>query len=79
MSAVTFELPEELVARVRRVAAEQDLSFEDALADAVSRWVAASEEREYLRARAERGRKVDIKAVLSNSPDVEPDESDRIE
>ena len=79
MSALTLDLPDDVLVRARRVASERQLPLEQIVADAVARFVAEWEDRPYLLARAERGRHVDIKAILAKASDVEPEPGDEIQ
>jgi hypothetical protein len=79
MSVIQIEIPEAILRDARRLADTKHVPLDRIIADAVTKMVAAQEGMAYLKARAERGRNVDIKAILAKAPDVEPDPSDRIE
>lgn len=79
MSVIELELPDAVLQRAKTVADEQHLPLDNVIANAITEMLSAREQMAYLRARAERGRSVDIKAILRKAPDVEPDPSDRID
>jgi hypothetical protein len=79
MSVVQVQLPDDVLARAREIAAERKLTVERVIADAVQRLVEAREGMDELNRRAQRGRDVNLKAILAKSPDVAPTESDGFE
>jgi hypothetical protein len=56
----------------------EGISVDQLVSSAVAEKLAAIDTEPYLRERAERGRKVDIDAILAKVPAVEPEPQDRL-
>ena len=78
MSAVRLNLPDSLQEEAQARAAQGNMSFDEFVALAVSKMLAAFKDEEYLRERARRGAAEKFRRVLSKVPDVEPEEHDRL-
>ena len=78
MSVVQVDLPESYLELARRVAARRQLPLDRVLLEALKSALAAEEGLAYLRERAERGKNVDIKAILAKVPDVPPMPGDEL-
>lgn len=79
MSVVQLDLPDSYLELARRVAERRRMPLDRVLLDAVKRALAAEEGLAYLHERAERGKDVDIKAILAKAPDVPPMPGDEID
>ncbi len=79
MSTIQIELPEATLAMARELADESHVTLDDLLADAITRIAESRRQMAYLRERAERGRHVDIRAILAKSPDVPPVPGDELD
>ncbi len=78
MSTVQLELSDAVLKGAKEAADEQSLPLDRFLTNAITDLIGARREMDYLRSRAERGRNVDVKAILRKAPDVEPEPHDRI-
>jgi len=72
MSRLEIQLPESVLNEARKLAEQDQIPLEFFVALAVTERVASLRGVAYLRARAERGRNVDIDALLAKVPDVPP-------
>ena len=79
MPLVTLDLPEDTLAAARRLADEGGVTLDEVLAEAVDGLVESRRQRAYLKERAERGRSVDIRAIMAKVPDVPPVPGDELE
>jgi predicted transcriptional regulator len=79
MSVLQVEIPEAILLQAKKLAEQTHVPIDQIVAEALKDHVSAQEQSAWFNARAERGRSVDIKKILRKSPDVEPDENDRIE
>jgi len=75
MSALTVRLPNSLHAKVRELAARDDISVNQFIASAVGEKLASVLTVDYLRQEAAQGRREDFERFLRAVPDV-PDASD---
>ncbi|MCX8086625.1 MAG: type II toxin-antitoxin system HicB family antitoxin [Rhodocyclaceae bacterium] len=76
MTALTVRLPNSLHAKVRELAARDDISVNQFIASAVAEKLASMLTLDYLRQEAAKGRREDFERYLSAIPEV-PDESER--
>jgi predicted transcriptional regulator len=79
MSVLQVEIPEAILAQAKKLAEQTCVSLDPIVAEALQERVSAQEQLAWFKARAERGRSVDVKEILRKSPDVEPEPNDRIE
>ena len=79
MSSILLDLPDESLATARRIAAESRLSIDQVVAKAIG-WMAEADRLSAdFDARAARGRRVDIDAILGKVPDVPPLPGDELD
>jgi hypothetical protein len=79
MSVIHVEIPEAVLERARKLAEQAHVPLDQIVSEALQDRVSSQEQVAWFNARAQRGRDVDIKAILRKSPDVEPEPNDRIE
>lgn len=79
MSAVNVRLPKSLHAAVRALAAEEGISINQLISQAVAEKVAALKTEDYLKTRAARADRAKFEAALAKVPDVEPEEWDKLD
>ena len=79
MSTVTVQLPESLKNRIEAIAAEEGYSTSQFLASAAGEKLAVMLTMDYLRREAAAGNREDFEKYLAAVPDVEPQESDRLD
>jgi hypothetical protein len=72
MSILSVEIAEKTLEQITRLAAAENRPVEQVIEEALTRHVSATEQLEYLRARALRGRNVSLKALLDKVPKVPP-------
>ena len=78
MSTLTVQLPNSVCENAKRLASQEGVSVHQFVSSAIAEKLAALDTERYLRDRAERGRKVDIDAILSKVPAIEPAAEDRL-
>ena len=78
MTTLTIQLPNSVCENAKRLASQEGVSVDQFVSSAVAENMAALDTERYLRERAERGRKVDIDAILAKVPAVEPAPEDRL-
>ena len=78
MTTLTIQLPNSVCENSKRLASQEGVSVDQFVSSAVAEKMAALDTERYLRERAERGRKVDIDAILAKVPAVEPAPEDRL-
>ena len=78
MSTLTVQLPNSIYENAKRLAIQEGISLDQLISAAVAEKLSAIDAERYLRERAERGRKVDIDAILAKVPSVEPEPHDRL-
>jgi hypothetical protein len=76
MSTLSIRLPNSIHQHAKRLASSEGISVNQLVSSAVAEKLAALDAERYLNERAERGRKVDIDAILAKIPKVEPEEKD---
>ena len=79
MSTLNVNLPNSLHRKLEELSEEEGIAEEQFIATAVAEKTSALLTEEYLEQRAERGSREKYERALSQVPDVEPDERDRIE
>ena len=79
MSTLSVDLPNSLHRKLEELSEEEGIAEEQFIATAVAEKMSALLTEEYLEQRAERGSREKYERALSQVPDVEPDERDRIE
>ena len=81
MKALSIEIPDAAYELTAKLASEQKLSPQQLLAISLGQYLAHHAKDPYLEALAQRGRHQDgdgLKDFLDRSPDVEPEEYDRL-
>ena len=78
MSTLSLRLPDSLHRRLKDLASRDGISINQFIATAVAEKMAALLTEDYLQERARRGERVKYEAALSQVPDVEPEEHDRL-
>jgi len=78
MSTLSIRLPNSLHQHAKRLAESEGISVNQLVSSALAEKLSALDAERYLLERAERGRNVDIDAILAKVPDVEPEEHDRL-
>jgi hypothetical protein len=79
MSTLSIRLPKSLHQHAKRLARDEGVSVNQLVSSALAEKLSALDAERYLKERAERGKDVDIGAILAKVPDVEPEEGDRVE
>ncbi len=77
MTALTVRLPNSVHAKIRELAARDDISVNQFIASAAAEKLASMLTIDYLRKEASQGRRQDFERYLSAVPDV-PDEADKL-
>lgn len=78
MSTLSIRLPNSLHQHAKRLARDEGVSVNQLVSSALAEKLSALDAERYLNERAERGKKVDIDAILAKIPSVEPEPHDRI-
>ena len=78
MSTLSIRLPNSIHQHAKRLAQDEGISVNQLVSSALAEKLSALDAERYLNERAERGRKVDIGAILAKIPAVEPEPGDRI-
>jgi hypothetical protein len=78
MSAISLRLPNSIHNKVREVAQQEGTSINSFIATALAEKLSAFLTKEYLEKRAERSSEEKFKQALSEVPDIEPQEYDRL-
>ena len=78
MSTLSIRLPNSLHQHAKRLARDEGVSVNQLVSSALAEKLSALDAERYLNERAERGKKVDIDAILAKVPSVEPEPHDRI-
>ncbi len=79
MSTVLLELPDEVIAVARRLAADSKGSVDDVFLRALNHLAESERQWAEFSAAAERGRSVDIAAIMAKVPDVPAVPGDEID
>lgn len=78
MSTISLRIPDSLHARAREVAARENVSLNQLITLALAEKLSALITEDYLSERAQRGSREKFLAALSQVPDVEPPDEDRL-
>lgn len=78
MSTLSIRLPNSIHQHAKRLARDEGISVNQLVSSALSEKLAALEAERYLNERAERGRTVDIDAILAKIPGVPPEPGDEL-
>lgn len=78
MSTISITLPDSLRQRAESMAREDGVPLDAFVANVLSQRVAVAEADSYIRHRAKRGSAEKMLDILSQAPQVEPEERDRI-
>jgi hypothetical protein len=78
MSTLSIRLPNSIHQHAKRLARDEGISVNQLVSSALAEKLSALDAERYLSERAERGKKVDIDAILAKIPAVEPEPRDRI-
>ena len=78
MSTLSIRLPNSIHHHAKRLARSEGVSVNQLVSSALAEKLAALDAERYLRERAERGKNVDIDAILAKIPNAEPEPHDRV-
>ncbi len=78
MSTLSVRLPNSIHQHAKRLARDEGISINQLVSSALAEKLSALDAERYLNELAERGKKVDIGAILAKIPPVEPEPHDRI-
>jgi len=78
MSTLSIRLPNSIHQHAKRLAHDEGISVNQLVSSALAEKLSALDAERYLNERAERGKRVDIGAILAKVPAVEPEQNDRI-
>jgi len=78
MSAISLRLPASLHEKAREVARQESVSVNQLITLALAEKLSALLAEDYLVMRARRGDRAKFEAAMTNVPDVEPEEADRL-
>ena len=78
MSTISLRLPDSLHNKVKEIAKKEGISINQFIASAVSEKMSAFVTEDYLERRAERANREKFEEALSQIPDVEPEEYDKL-
>lgn len=78
MSTLSLRLPDSVHKKIREFAKQEGISINQFIASAVSEKISAFATLEYLKQRANRANEKKYKLAVSNIPDVEPEEFDKL-
>jgi hypothetical protein len=78
MSTLSIRLPNSIHQHAKRLALDEGVSVNQLVSCALAEKLSALDAERYLNERAERGKKVDIDAILAKIPSAEPEDRDRI-
>ncbi|MEA3469365.1 MAG: Arc family DNA-binding protein [Thermodesulfobacteriota bacterium] len=78
MSAISLRLPNSIHNKVREVAQQEGTSINSFIATALAEKLSAFLTKEYLEKRAERSSEEKFQKALSEVPDIEPQDYDRL-
>ena len=78
MSTLSIRLPNSIHQHAKRLARDEGISVNQLVSSALAEKLSALDAERYLNERAERGKKVDISAILAKIPAVKPELHDRI-
>ena len=78
MSALSVRIPKSMHKQLRELAAEEGVSINQFVTLAIAEKIATLATIEYLEKRAQQGGRDKLLAALAKTPDVEPEEYDRL-
>ena len=78
MSTLSLRLPDSLHRHLKELASRDGISINQFIATAVAEKMAALMTADYLQTRAQRGERAKYDAALSQVPDIDPEEHDRL-
>ena len=78
MSTLSIRLPNSIHQHAKRLARDEGVSVNQLVSSALAEKLSALDAERYLSERAERGKKVEIDAILAKIPTVEPEPNDRV-
>jgi hypothetical protein len=78
MSILSLRLPDSLHNKIREFSKDEGISINQFITSAVAEKMSAFATLEYLNMRAERADEKKFRVALSNIPDVEPEDHDRL-
>ena len=78
MSTLSIQLPDSILHHAERLAQDEGVSVNQLVSSALAGKLSALDAERCLRERAERGKKVDIDAILAKVPDVPPQPGDEL-
>ena len=78
MSVLSLRLPHSMHDHVKDLAKQEGISINQFIMLAVAEKMAAIDTKEYLQKRAERGSRQKLLSILAKSPDIEPEQADRL-
>ena len=78
MSSLSVRLPNSIHQHAKRLARDEGVSVNQLISCALAEKLSALDAERYLAERAERGKNVDIDAILAKVPAVEPEIHDRL-
>jgi len=78
ISTISLRLPDSLHNKVKEIAKKEGISINQFIASAVSEKMSAFATEDYLERRAERANREKFEEALSQIPDVEPEEYDKL-
>jgi predicted transcriptional regulator len=79
MKSLTTQISDDLFQQVERLAGQKNISLNQLVEIALTAQISASEQRDYLQERANRGSLQQFKDILSRVAANEPEEYDRIQ
>ena len=79
MSSLTIDLPDSLADRLKQLAEKDKVNPEQFVVAAVAEKIAGLATIDYLETRARRANLDDFERILAKTPDVEPEEYDKIQ
>ena len=72
MSALSLRLPDSIHRHIKEIAKKEGVSINQFISSAVSEKISALLTEDYLKSRAKRAKKNDLKSILHKVPDREP-------
>lgn len=78
MSVLSLRLPDSIHRHIKEVAQKEGISINQFISSAVSEKISALLTEDYLKARAKRAKKEDLKSILAKVPKRKPVEGDEL-
>jgi hypothetical protein len=78
MSTLSIRLPKSIHEHAKRLARDEGVSVNQLVSSALAEKLSAIDAERYLNDRSERGKKVDIDAILAKVPRTKPEVEDRL-